>query len=253
MSDTSLASHCAGNLRAIAERSPRIHCLTNPVAMTLTANLLLAVGARPSMTQSADQLDEFIAASDTLCVNLGMLDTARREAIDAALGSATRHAVPWVLDPVKVHLSPTRCDYARTLLDRCPTVVRGNQPELFVLAEGESMVDLSRLANQYRCVIAATGAEDRITDGQRNRKLTGGTPLQTRTIATGCALTALVAACVAVDPDPFAATLSALLAFKTAGARAARQARGPGSFPMVLLDELATLNDTVLHEETSSS
>ena len=246
MNNTELAFGCAATLACIAERAPRIHCLTNPVAMTLSANLLLAVGARPSMTQAADQLDEFIAASAALCVNLGMLDTARREAITAGLESTARHHVPWVLDPVKVHLSATRCAYARQLLSQQPVAIRGNQRELAALANG---TDLAGLARATACAIAATGSQDQISDGQRHHTLSGGSPLMARTIATGCALSALLAAFVAVNTDAFTASVQALFAYKIAGTRAARRTTGPGSFPAVLLDELAALNEALLLEE----
>lgn len=253
MSDTpdDLAAGCAASLAAIAESAPRVHCLTSPVAMTLTANLLLAVGARPSMTASADQIGGFIAASGALCVNLGMLDEPRRLAIDAALAASAEHAVPWVLDPVKVNLSPERRDYALTLLDRRPTAVRGNAREIAALAGGD---DPALPAREFGCVVAVTGAEDRISDGERRLTLAGGTPLLARTVASGCALSALVAAFLAVGPDPagtdpFAATAQALLAMKVAGARAARAARGPGSLPAALLDELAALDADHLSRE----
>ena len=248
MNPTRLAQDCAASLTQISTQAPRVHCLTNPVAMTLSANLLLAVGARPSMTQSADQLDEFIAASAALCVNLGMLDAARREAITAGLESAVRHQVPWELDPVKVQLSATRCAYARQLLRQRPAAIRGNQRELAALATG---TDLAALARDTACVIAATGREDQISDGHRHHTLSGGSPLMARTIATGCALSALLAAFVAVNADPFMASVQALFAYKIAGGRAARCATGPGSFPVVLLDELAALNEAILLEETA--
>lgn len=248
MSDTShdLAAACAASLAALAETAPRVHCLTSPVAMPLTANLLLAVGARPSMTQSGDQLGEFIAVSGALSVNLGMLDETRRQAIDAALTAAAAHGVPWVLDPVKVNVSPDRRDYALELLSRRPAVVRGNAREIAALAGGD---DPALLAREFGCTVAATGAEDVVSDGERRSMLAGGSPLLDRTVACGCALSALVAAFLAVERDPFAAAAQALLAMKVAGERAARTARGPGSLPAALLDELYALDAARLRRE----
>ena len=37
---------------ALLERTPLVHCLTNTVAQTLTANALLAVGAAPGLRSS---------------------------------------------------------------------------------------------------------------------------------------------------------------------------------------------------------
>ena len=243
-----LAESCAASLAAIAERAPRVHCLTNPVAMTLTANVLLAVGARPSMTQTPDQLGEFIAASDTLCVNLGMLDEARQQGIDQALTAAAQHAVPWVLDPVKVHLSATRRSYAQNLLARQPAVIRANQREFAALLDSQSATDttdidagLQQLAHQQGCVIACTGTVDRLCDGRRQFAIAGGDPMLARMVALGCALSALLAAFLAVQDDPLLASAQALLAMKTAGQQAAAQSPGPGTLAVRVLDELYTL------------
>lgn len=243
-----LAESCAASLAAIAERAPRVHCLTNPVAMTLTANVLLAVGARPSMTQTPDQLGEFIAASDALCINLGMLDEARQQGIDQALTAADRYAVPWVLDPVKVHLSATRRRYAQDLLARRPAVIRANQREFAALLGHESETDmtavdagLQQLARKYDCVIACTGTVDHLSDGTRQYVINGGDPMLARMVALGCALSALLAAFLAVQDDPLLASAQALLTMKTAGQRAAVQSPGPGSLAVRVLDELYTL------------
>ncbi|MFY3758388.1 hydroxyethylthiazole kinase, partial [Escherichia coli] len=42
--------------------------------------------------------------------------------------------------------------------------------------------------------MAVTGATDYITDGRRSWAVSGGDPLMTRVVGTGCALSAVVAA-----------------------------------------------------------
>lgn len=243
----SLGARCTGNLRAIGERAARVHCLTNPVAMSLTANLLLAVGARPSMTQAADQVGEFIAVSDALCVNLGMLDEARRQAIALALEAAASRGCPWVLDPVKVHVSATRCGYARDLLHQRPAVIRGNAREIVALA-GTGDDPAGQLARQYDCVVAQTGAVDLITDGHRRIELARGHPLMPRVIGLGCALSGLVATFLAVDADPLLAAASAVLALDLAGEQAAAGATGPASLGLGLVDALYNLDSTAIDD-----
>ena len=48
-------------LERLRERRPRVHCITNAVAQHFTANVLLAAGAIPSMTISADEIGAFVA------------------------------------------------------------------------------------------------------------------------------------------------------------------------------------------------
>src|SRR3954451_7097796 len=87
-------------LMRLRARSPRIHCITNSVAQTFTANTLLAAGAIPSMTLSADEIGAFVARADALLVNLGTFNEERREATVAALDVVSERRTPWVLDPV---------------------------------------------------------------------------------------------------------------------------------------------------------
>src|SRR5205085_8759853 len=105
---------------------------TNTVAQVLTANTLLAAGATPSVTTSPEEIGGFVVSADNLLVNLGTLDRERREAIGIALDAAAGR-LPWVLDPVFVDRSPSRLEFARTLIARQPAVVRLNAAELSAL------------------------------------------------------------------------------------------------------------------------
>jgi hydroxyethylthiazole kinase len=64
--------------------------------------------------------------------------------------------------------------------------------------------------------------------------------------AMGCAGSALVAACLAVEPDAFHATVAALLMIGIAGERAAEKAEGPGSFAIAIVDALYSLDGPTL-------
>src|SRR5262245_3659922 len=89
----------AATIRArIKGASPRVHCITNTVAQTLTANVLLAVGAVPSMTSAVDEVAIFVRGASALLVNLGTFDAERRAAAAVALDAATEEGRPWVLD-----------------------------------------------------------------------------------------------------------------------------------------------------------
>jgi hydroxyethylthiazole kinase len=64
-------------------RRPRVHCITNSVAQNFTANVLLAVGAVPSMTVAPDEIAEFVARADALLMDAirssGVPDAVQRE------------------------------------------------------------------------------------------------------------------------------------------------------------------------------
>src|SRR5437016_14409959 len=105
-----LASRLLALLRT---RLPKVHCITNTVAQPITANVLLAAGAIPSLTTSEEEIGAFVRSADAVLVNLGTLDPERHDAIDVAVHHATKTRVPWLLDPVFVDRSELRLDYAR--------------------------------------------------------------------------------------------------------------------------------------------
>ena len=235
----SLAVAILGRVRS---RAPRVHCITNTVAQAYTANMLLAAGAVPSMTTSAEEVGAFAAGADALLVNLGTLDPERGVAIDRALSALSGQ--PWVLDPVFVDRSPTRAAFAASLVARRPAVVRLNRAELTTLAAGR---EAAAFAAQTQAVVAVSGETDAVTDGVQSLSLANGHRDMAQVTAMGCAGSALLAACLAVEPDRLRAAASALLLLGVAGEAAARDARGPGSFAAAIIDALAALDrDTVL-------
>lgn len=222
-------------LRRLRERRPAVHVLTSPVALELSANVLLALGAEPSLTTDAAAMRAFVAGTDALVVNLGMLDPQRHAAALAAAEVARALGRPWLLDPVKVELDADRLALARRLLAWQPRIVRGNGAEIAALTAGRAPADFARAAGT---VLARTGPEDLVTDGGQEARVRSGSPLMDRVTAIGCAASAAAGAFLAVEPDPWLAAVAALLVVGVAGEIAAERARGPGSFRVEFLDAL---------------
>src|SRR5262249_3220964 len=163
-----VAAACADVIERVRAHSPRVHCITNAVAQNFTANVLLAAGARPSMTISPEEIGSFVASADALLVNLGTFDAARREATDTAIAVASEESLPWVLDPVLIDRSRPRAAYAADLVTRGPRAVRLNRGEFAALAGAEAESEaLRRYALDARTVIGLTGETDLVTDGAR--------------------------------------------------------------------------------------
>src|SRR3984893_19040172 len=95
-----LLAGAAAVLERVRTRAPHVHCITNAVAQNFSANMLLALGAVPSMTIAPDEVGEFAARAEALLVNLGTFDAERRAAAEIAIGSVDDANRPWVLDPV---------------------------------------------------------------------------------------------------------------------------------------------------------
>jgi hydroxyethylthiazole kinase len=242
-----LADIAADLLARLRMRAPRVHCITNTVAQQYTANMLLAVGAVPSMTVSPEEVETFVASADALVVNLGTFDAERRAAIGMAIGAAAAARMPWVLDPVFINRAPARAQFARDLIARAPAVVRLNSEEFAALSGGEPTGDAAlRFAKAHATVIALTGGVDLVTDGGRRAAIANGDPLMSMVTAMGCAGSALVAAALAVETDVWLAASAALTAFGVAGEIAGRNARGPGTFANAIIDALHDLDGATL-------
>lgn len=242
-----LPQFAAALLDRLRTRSPRVHCITNAVAQNFTANVLLALGAVPSMTLSPEEIAAFIERADALLVNLGTLDPERREATAIAVESATRGNVPWVLDPVFIDRSAPRAAFARALIASAPKAVRLNGAEFSVLSASEPTREaLIAYARDKKIVVGLSGATDLVSDGERLATIGNGHALMAKVSAMGCAASALVAAALAVEPDAWRATAAALTIIGVAGELAAAQAAGPGSFAVAILDELHNLDGPTL-------
>lgn len=232
--------------------NPLVHCMTNQVVQTLTANLLLAAGASPAMVIDPEEAPVMARYAGALLINVGTLTRGLSESMLAAVEAANQAAVPWTLDPVAVGVLPLRTEFARRLLTLSPAVIRGNGSEILALAgagEGgrgmDSLDDSSRavdaaiyLATTYRTIVVVSGETDYVTDGHQVLTVSGGSAMMTSVTGTGCGLSALVAAFSALPGERIMHVATACYLMSLAGERAAQQAAGPGSFAVHLSDAL---------------
>jgi hydroxyethylthiazole kinase len=148
---------------------------------------------------------------------------------------------------VFIDRSKPRTTFARTLAGKSPRAIRLNAAE-FAALSGQTADERSvaRFAAAKRTVVGLTGEADLVRDATRTATIANGDPLMTRVTAMGCAGSALVAACLAVEPDAWRATAAALLALGVAGEVAAARARGPASFAVEIVDALYGLERATL-------
>ncbi|EEE42902.1 hydroxyethylthiazole kinase [Roseibium alexandrii] len=225
-------------LERVRSKRPRVHAITNTVAQGFTANVLLALGAVPSMTIAPEEVQSFAASADALLINLGTLDNSRRLTIPIAIDAAKEAGRPVAIDPVFADRSPQRCAYAKELLQTRPSLVRANETEMAALFD--TRADVDALISEGT-VFAVTGEEDQIEGRGDDYRLRNGHPLLARVTATGCAGGAVLAAFASVEPDTALAAASGLSVFNIAGEIAASRSGGPGSLVAELLDTLYSL------------
>lgn len=241
---------------ALRESSPLIQCITNEVVSNFTANVLLSLGASPAMAAVPGEAGPFASIASALLINLGTPAAEQREAMLEAARVAHSAESPWVLDPVAVGVLSIRTALAAELCDLSPSVVRGNASEILVAAgEGsggrgvdstdgvEAALPAARaLAARLGGVVALSGPVDAIVDGERVVRIANGHPYLTQITGGGCALGAVIAACLSIDDDHLAATVAASTLYTVAAEVAAERAFGPGSFGVAFVDALAGLS-----------
>ena len=210
-------------------------CLTNTVAANFTANVLLAIGAKPAMIEEPSEAAALAAVAGAMLVNVGTVTPSQAEVMRAAIGAAK---CPWTLDPVAVQLLAYRRALVKEFLAAGPTMVRGNHDEIDFLFQTEP-------AAMAKTVVLSTGERDRLYPGNGAPaiEIAGGVPMLQTVTATGCAQGAVCAAMLARGLSPLAAAEAASRLMKTAGERAYARAKAPGAFQVALIDELSLLSD----------
>ena len=247
-------------LTQLRARRPLVHNITNYVAMTVSANVLLSLRASPAMVHAIEEVEDFVAISDALVINIGTLSPPWVDAMQRAVARAHALHKPWVLDPVGCGATPYRTRVAAELAAGGPRIIRGNASEILSLAgtaaSGPKGVDSAAgsddaiaaagaLARDTGAVVAVTGAVDYVTDGMRVVGVEAGHAIMPLSTALGCSLSAATAA-FAVIAEPLEAAVAALAVFGAAGAEAADRCRGPGHLPAELCDALYLLDRDIL-------
>ncbi len=252
--------HCLSAMRA---SRPLVHCITNYVAMDISANALLAAGASPVMAHAAEEVEDIAGAAGALVINIGTLDAPWVESMLAAAKAAVEGGTPWVLDPVGVNATPYRLEVAERLAKLQPTVIRGNASEIATLGasggaggqgvdstiESFDALDAAQdLARKTGAVVAVTGAVDYVTNGRDLVAVANGHEFMSRVTAVGCTLSALTGGCLAVADDPLDACVHALVIMGIAGEMAGERAKGPASFRLAMIDALYEMEESHILE-----
>jgi hydroxyethylthiazole kinase len=246
----------ASALIRLREKRPVVHAITNGVTIGDVANALQAVGARPIMASSSEEVLEITSRADALVLNLGTPDPQRVEAMFQAGRHAKTLNVPVVLDPVGAGASRFRMVALRSYLAEIRfAAIRGNGAEIGVLAgmggrlrgidsagapaDPESAA--KNLSRKTGAVVVMSGSRDVIAGKNEIILVENGHPMMAQVTGTGCMLSAILGAFIAAEPDPLLAVSAGAVFFGLAGEQAALGSRGPGSFRSALLDALYTL------------
>lgn len=203
--------NAANLLTLVREQKPLVHCITNYVTANDCANAILAIGASPIMADDLREVADIVKISNALVLNIGTLNSNTVESMIAAGKKANALGIPVIFDPVGAGASAYRNETTQRLLHSVRmTVIRGNLSEVSFIAgldvstkgvdtaEEDSSKDpvaiANKVAKEFNCIAAITGAIDTVSDGSRVTRIENGTAELSRVTGTGCMTTALVAA-----------------------------------------------------------
>ena len=124
-------------LKNVRKQVPLVHNITNYVTVNDVANVLLACGGSPIMSDEPKDVEDITTICGGLNINIGTLNERSIEGMFLAGRRAKELGHPILLDPVGAGASKLRTETALKLMEELhPTVIRGNISEIKTLAFG---------------------------------------------------------------------------------------------------------------------
>ena len=220
--EDNMLGSCLDNVR---KNVPLVHNITNYVTVNDVANVLLACGGSPIMSDEPDDVEDITTISGGRNLNIGAHNKRSIEGMYRAGKKANELHHIVLLDPVGAGASALRTDTANGLMKEISfTVIRGNISEIKTLALGsgttkgvdadvadavtEDTLDnairfVKSFASESKAIIAITGAIDLVADDKRCFVIRNGRPEMGRITGTGCQLSGMMTAFLVANPDPF--------------------------------------------------
>lgn len=259
-------------LENVRKNVPLVHNITNYVTVNDVANVLLACGGSPIMSDEPEDVEDITTICGGLNINIGTLNKSSIEGMYRAGRRANELGHVVLLDPVGAGASALRTNTAVGLMDEIRfTAIRGNISEIKTLALGsgttkgvdadvadavtegslDSAVKFAKdLASKTGSVIAITGAIDLVADADRCYVIRNGRPEMGRITGTGCQLSGMMTAFLVANPDaPLDAAAAAVCTMGLAGEIGwSRMQEGDGNstYRNRIIDAIFNMDDETL-------
>ena len=227
-------------LESVRKKVPLVHNITNYVTVNDVANILLACGGSPIMSDEPEDVKDITSICGGLNINIGTLNKSSIEGMYRAGRRANEVGHVVLLDPVGAGASALRTNTAVGLMKEIKfDVIRGNISEIKTLANGsgttkgvdadvaDAVTDetldnavafVKGLARETGSIIAITGAIDLVADGSKCFVIRNGRPEMGRITGTGCQLSGMMTAFLVANPeDKLTAAAAAVCTMGLAG------------------------------------
>ena len=255
-------------LKEIKIKNPLVHCITNYVTVNDCANAILAVNGSPIMADDINEVEDITTICNSLIINIGTLNERTITSMLTAGKMANHLNHPVILDPVGAGASRFRTDTAKKLLKNVKfSVIRGNISEIKALAANmtttqgvdanindivtkNNLNEVTEFAKKFSedtgAIIAITGAIDIIASKDKAYAIYNGCTTMSRITGTGCMLTAILGAFIAVGQSTLLETTAytvALMGYcgEVASQKVRDSDEGTSSFRTYLIDVLSTI------------
>lgn len=258
-------------MRLAKEKNPVVDFLTNYVTANDLTSVTAFFGGSPVMTDDPVDAEDVVihGNADALVYNIGTITEKYVEAMLEAGRAAKQRNIPIVLDPVAMAATPFRNRSVNQMLEELNiTIIKGNLGEIkscLGIKINSKGVDSNeseegaeefciRLARERGVVVAMTGKEDIITDGQRLVKIKNGTPRLPKVIGTGCMIGAMIATFSGATKDYFYSALAGVILMGIAGEIAEEKIapeHGHVIFKQQLLDTLSVLTEKQVRDKAN--
>ncbi|MCT4617830.1 MAG: hydroxyethylthiazole kinase [Marinisporobacter sp.] len=262
-------------LENLEKNPPLVHHITNYVTVNDCANIVLAAGGSPLMADDGEEVEDIVAISSVLYINIGTLNKRTIKSMIKAGKKANEKGIPVILDPVGVGASQLRNEAIKKLIENVHfSVIKGNMSEmkaLYTHAKNTGGVDVQEehmihdhnldeniefvkaVARKFKCIIAITGAIDIISDGEKTCFVRNGHPMMAKITGTGCMTGSVIATFCAPNKENYLeATIMAIAAMGICGELAhekvTKRSEGSSSFRNHLIDTMSLMDVNKLKE-----
>lgn len=254
----------------VKAKNPLIQNITNYVTANDCANILLACGASPVMTDDYDDSVDISSFADGLTLNIGTLNKQTIKSMISAGKISSQLSRPIVLDPVGVGASKVRTETVDTLIQKLNiSVICGNLSEIKYICnksespKGVDSLDTSdnniyedarlfkELSLKLKCVIVATGQTDIVTDGNRICFCKNGTSIMSKVTGTGCQLSTVITAFISSNTSVFDSVVAAVCSYGICGEIALSRITkfdGISSYRNYIIDAMFDLTPEILEK-----
>lgn len=207
----------------VKKTTPLVHNITNYVTVNDVANVLLACGGSPIMSDEPEDVADITSICKGLNINIGTLNKRSIEGMFIAGAKANELGHVVLLDPVGAGASALRTNTAIKLMDKIKIdVIRGNISEIKTLALGsgstkgvdadaadtvteENLDTMIAFAKEFSArtgaVVAITGAIDLVADEEKCFVIRNGRPEMSKITGTGCQLSGMATAYAAANQE----------------------------------------------------